>query len=220
MIAKDLISYYIPSASCSATGDDVLAILDEHKIAHLALVDNENYHGVISESEIFDFNDSSISIKKIKPILVRPFVTAYSHIYEVIKILTEFNLTVVPVLDEKQEYLGMISIQDIAKNFAKLTNAHEPGGVLVLGINIRDYSLAQAAQIVESDNAKILSSYISSNTNSLIIDLILKINKKDLTSIVSAFGRYNYEIKATFHESIFDDDIQKRYEQFMNYLNM
>lgn len=220
MIAKDLISYYIPSVSCSASGDDVLQIMDEHKVSHLPLVDNDNYHGIISDSEIYDLEDSSISIKKVKPILLRPFVVAGSHIYEVIKVLTEFNITAIPVLDEKQEYIGVITIQDLAFNFAKITNAHEPGGILVLGIQLRDYSLAQAAQIVESDNAKILSSYISSNPNSLTIDLVLKINKKDLTSIVSAFGRYNYEIKATFHESILDDDLQRRYEQFMNYLNM
>ncbi len=220
MIAKDLISYYIPSASSSASGDDVLAIMDEHKVSHLPLVDDDNYHGIISDSEIYDLEDSSLPIKNIKQNLILPFVNVQSHIYDVIKAVAEFNISVVPVLDDQQAYLGLITIQDLALNFAKITNAHEPGGILVLGIHIRDYSLAQAAQIVESDNAKILSSYIYNNQNSMSIDLVLKINKKDLTSIVSAFGRYNYEIKATYHESIFDDDLQRRYEQFMNYLNM
>ena len=220
MIAKDLISYHIPSASSSATGDDILSIMDEHRISHIPIVDKENYHGIISEDEILDLEDPSKAIKNIKSNLNRPFVSVYSHIYDAIKVLTDYKITTIPVLGEQQEYLGLIAIQDLAFNFAQLTNAHEPGGILVLGINIRDYSLAQAAQIVESDNAKILSSYISSIPNSLQVDLILKINKKDLTTIVSAFGRYNYEIKATFHESIFDDDLQRRYEQFMNYLNM
>ncbi len=220
MIAKDLISYFIPSASSSASGEDVLAIMDEHRISHLPLVDGGNYFGIISDSEIYDFENPDLPINKIKPNLLRPFAHVYSHIYELIKVFTEFNITVVPILDDNQEYLGLVSIQDIAMNFAKLTNAHEPGGILVLGINQRDYSLAQAAQIVESDNAKILSSYITNSQNNLQIDLVLKINKKDLSSIISAFQRYKYEVRATFHESIFDEDLQRRYEQFMNYLNM
>ncbi|MFT6716742.1 MAG: acetoin utilization protein AcuB, partial [Saprospiraceae bacterium] len=96
----------------------------------------------------------------------------------------------------------------------------EPGGILVLEVKNRDYSLAQAAQIVESDNAKILSSYTYGNDNTLTLDLVLKINTKDLSTIISAFERYNYIVKNSYHESRFDEDMQGRYDQFMNYLNM
>lgn len=220
MIAKELISYHIPSASCSATGDDVLVLMDENQCTHIALVDKGTYHGIISDSEIYDLDDSSVPLKQVKPNLLRPFIDVYSHIYEAISIVNEYQISIIPVLDEKEKFIGVISLQDLALKFSKITNAHEPGGILILEVNIRDYSLAQAAQIVESDNAKILSSYICNTPDSLKIDLVLKINKKDLSAIISAFSRYNYIVKASYHESKFDDDIQRRYEQFMNYLKM
>jgi hypothetical protein len=123
-------------------------------------------------------------------------------------------------LDDNEEYLGLITIQDMAFQFAKITNAVEPGGVLILGINIRDYSLSQAAQIVESDNAKILSSYLSATSDTTELDLILKINKSDLSIIIKSFERFNYKIKASFHESAFEDDLRDKFNQFMRYLNM
>ena len=194
--------------------------MDEFRCAHLPVVDKGKYHGIISENEILDWEDSALTFDKIKKTLIRPFVNVYSHVYEVISVVSEFQLTIVPVLDDKEEYIGMISLQDLAFAFSKITNASAPGGVIILEVNVRDYSLAQAAQIVESDNARILSSYLNNTSDSLRIELVLKINKEDLSSIINSFMRYNYTVKASFHESQFDEDIQRRYEQFMNYLNM
>lgn len=220
MIARELISYYIPSVSSSKKAERVLELMDEHKVSHLPVVDNGVYHGIISDTEIYDLEDTFISLKKAKPNLIRPYVNAYSHIYEIIATATDFRITAVPVLDDKEEYVGLISLQDLAVAFAKITNAHEPGGIVILGLNVRDYSMVQVAQIVESENAKILSSYISSQEDSLKIDLTLKINLTDLSAILAAFDRFNYEIKASYHESRFDEDLQRRYDQFLNYLNI
>ena len=220
MFAKEIISYYIPALKGKSTGDEALAQMDEHRCSHLPVVDKGKYHGVISENEILDWEDSSQSFNSIKKTLVRPFVNVYSHVYEVISLVSELHITVVPILDDKEEYIGMISLQDLAFAFSKITNANVPGGVIILEVNVRDYSLAQASQIVESDHAKILSSYISNTSDSMKIELVLKTNKEDLSSIINSFNRYNYNVKASFHESQFDEDIQRRYEQFMNYLNM
>jgi len=220
LIAKELISYYIPAVSFDASGDDALSIMEEHKLNHIPLVKNNNYQGILSENTVLEFDDPSLTIAENKPNLMRPFVNVYSHIFDIIKILAEFRLTCIPVLDDNEEYLGLITIQDMAFQFAKITNAVEPGGVLILGINIRDYSLSQAAQIVESDNAKILSSYLSATSDTTELDLILKINKSDLSIIIKSFERFNYKIKASFHESAFEDDLRDKFNQFMRYLNM
>lgn len=220
MFAKEIISYYIPALKSSATGDDALAQMDEFRCSHLPVVDKGKYHGLVSDNEILDWEDPGKKLSTVKTSLQKPYVNVYSHIYEVISLVHEHKITVVPVLDDKEEYIGIISIQDLAFNFATITNAAEPGGVVILELNARDYSMAQIAQIVESDNAKILSSYAKNSAESMKVEVVLKISKKDLSAIISSFSRYNYDVKATFHESRFDEDIQRRYEQFMNYLNM
>lgn len=220
MVARELLSYHIPSISCGDNGEKALSIMDENRVSHVAVVDSDEYHGLISDNDIYDLEDSFAPLNKVKPNLIRPFVYSYSHLYEIIAIADEFNLTAVPVLDDEDQYVGVVGLQELTKAFAQLTNAKEPGGVLILGLNVRDYSMSQVAQIVESDNAKILSSYISTQADSLKMDLVLKINKSDLSSIIASFDRYDYDIKASFHESIHDEDLEKRYRQFMKYINI
>lgn len=220
MIAKELISFHIPSISCNDSGADALALMDDNRVSHIAVVEGDDYKGLISDSEIYDLEDESLPLSKVKPNLMRPFVNGFSHSYEIISLLSDFNITAIPVLDDKEQYLGVISSQDLVKEFTKITNANEPGGILILGLNVRDYSMAQVAQIIEGDNAKILSSYTSSQEDSLKIELILKINRTDLSSIIAAFDRYDYDVKASFHQSVHDEDVERRYEQFIKYLNI
>ena len=96
----------------------------------------------------------------------------------------------------------------------------ENGAILVLEINQVDYSLAQIAQIVESNNARILSSYIMSSPDSTKLEVTLKINKTELTSIIRTFERYDYVISASFQKSQFYDDIQDRFDSLLNFLKM
>jgi hypothetical protein len=91
---------------------------------------------------------------------------------------------------------------------------------LVLEVNQIDYSLAQIAQIVESNNAKILSSYIMSSPDSTKLEVTLKINKTELDPIIRTFERYDYTISASFQKSDFNDDLQLRYDSLINYLKL
>ena len=95
----------------------------------------------------------------------------------------------------------------------------EKGGILILEVNELDYSMAQIGQIVESNEAKILSSTILSDASSTKLDITLKINQEDLTSIIRTFERYDYVVKASYQNGSGAEDLQWRYDALMNYLN-
>ena len=96
-----------------------------------------------------------------------------------------------------------------------------PGGVIVLEMNAYDYSLAQIARIVEDNDAKILSSNVTSINNSFKIEVTLKINHTDLTSIIRSFMRFDYTIKASLQgKNRHEDVLRNNYDQFMLYLNV
>jgi hypothetical protein len=117
--------------------------------------------------------------------------------------------------------MGMITAQRLMQYMGDMFSVKNPGGILILDLNANDYSLTQIAQIVESNDAKILSLYITSPPDSLKLELTLKINRIDLTAIIQTFIRFDYTIKAQFME---DDEMDSlysnRYEQFMLYLNI
>ena len=96
-----------------------------------------------------------------------------------------------------------------------------PGGVIVLELNIHDYSLAHIARIVEDNDAKIISSQVTYIADSMKIEVSLKINRTDLTSIIQSFMRYDYTVKALYRSNNRNEDVlRNNYEQLMMYLNV
>jgi len=219
MKAIELISEDIPPLTHTDTGEKALRWMDEFKVSHLPVLKNGNFVGVISESDILDKMDVQDTLDKLFDHLPRPYVNQNSHIYEVLAKISEHKLSILPILDENEKYLGCTSIHNLITKIANTGSIKESGGIIVLEVNAVDYSMAQIAQIVESNNAKILSSYIMSPSDSNKLEVTLKINQIELDRIIRTFERYDYTIKASFQKSSGDEDVQFRYDALMNYLN-
>lgn len=220
MLAKDLITDEVPPLKTSDTGLMVINWMDEFKVSHLPIVNNHEYLGLISDTDILDLNITDEEIGKYKLSLIRPFVKENQHVYEVIKMISNMKLTVLPVLDENENYLGLIPLTSLLQQFSILAAIREPGGIIVLEMNELDYSLSQIAQIVEGNDGKILSCYLNSLPDSTRIEVTVKVNKTDISGILQTFNRYNYTVKASFHQSEFSDDMKNRFDSFMNYINI
>ena len=219
MKAIELISEEIPPLTHTDTGEKALRWMDEFKVSHLPVLKNGNFVGVISESDILDKMDVQDTLDKLFDHLPRPYVNENAHIYEVLSKISEHKLSILPILDDNEKYLGCTSIHNLITKIANTGSIKESGGIIVLEVNAIDYSMAQIAQIVESNNAKILSSYIMSPSDSNKLEVTLKINQIELDRIIRTFERYDYTIKASFQKSSGDEDVQFRYDALMNYLN-
>lgn len=220
MLAKDLISDEIPAVRISDTGSKVISLMDENKVSHLPIVNNNTYLGLICDTDILDMVNSEDELKKHKLSLMRPFVKERQHVYDVIKIFSELNLTVLPVVDDKENFVGLISMVSLLRVFSSISSTNEPGGIIVLELQNYDYSLTQISQIIESNDGKILSCYVNSIADTSKIEVTLKINKQDLSGILQTFSRYDYKVKFSFHQSEFTDDLKKRFDSFMNFINI
>ncbi len=221
MVAKDLISEVIPSLKTSDLGQTALNWMEIFKISHLPIVNNQEFLGLISDTDIFDMNQPSEPIGNHALTLYKPYVTTEQHIFEVIGLASRLKLSVVPVLDLKNNYKGVITSNDLIRHIAGISSMDQPGGIIVLEVSDRDYSLSQIAQIVESNNIKILSMYITSSPGSMLLEVALKVNTSDLVSVIRTFERYNYEVKtwATDNDSM-DRFYTERLDLLMKYLNI
>ena len=220
MLAIELIADTIPPVHTSDTVQKVMERLVEFRLRHLPIVNEEQFLGLVADTDLLKETDNQVQIGSLALSLVNPYVREDQHIYDVIRLFYEQQLTVVPVLDVKKNYLGLISINNMNEYFAKLTSVTEPGGIIVLEITNKNNSLAHMAQIVESDNAQILSSYIRTFPDSTKMEVTLKVNKLDISAIIATFLRYEYDIKATFNHSDDNDNSKDRYDSLMNYLNL
>jgi len=220
MLAQELITDEIPPLKTSDTGLKALHWMDELKVTHLPIVNNQEFLGLISDTDILDLNTPEEAIGNHKLSLIRPFVKADQHIYEVLRLVSSMKLSLIPVLSEEETYMGVITTNQLVQHFANMAALNDPGGIIVLELNVHDYTMTEIARIIESNDAKILSSYVSSHSDSTKLELTLKINRSDLTGILQTFFRFNYNVKASFHQSEFMDDIKTRFDSFLNYINM
>ena len=221
MLAQDLISDIIPSLKTSDTGQTALNWMEIFRISHLPIVNNLDFLGLISDADIYDFNQPDEPIGNHKLTLFKPYVRTDQHLFEVIGLASRLKLSIVPVLDEKTHFRGVITTNDLIRYIAGISSIEQPGAILVLEMLDRDYSLSQIAQIIEGNNFKVLSMYITSPPESTKLEVTLKINTDNLNSVIKTFERYNYEVKTWLS----DNDSMNRFyserlDMLMKYLDM
>ena len=172
MQAKDLISDVIPAIRINELGIKALNWMEIFRISHLPVIDNNNdLVGIISDNNIFDYDLSEKEIGSFKFPLKKPYVTFEQHVYEVIELVSINKLSMVPVLNERKRYIGIITLHDLVHQFAKLTAVENPGAVFILELSKHNYSLSQIVQIIESNDAKVLSLYVSSPPESVPLEV-------------------------------------------------
>jgi acetoin utilization protein AcuB len=220
MLAKDLISIDIPPLKVSDDGKKALEWMEEFKVSHLPVIDKTHYVGLVSDAELIDLITPGEHISKIRRTLSKPFVYEQQHAYEVLKMYTLLKITSIPVIDVKEHYVGVITMQKMLDYFAELTAAQEPGSLIVLDLHQRDYSLSQISQIVESNGAKVLSLFLTPRTDSTELEVTIKLNSMDVAAVLQTFERYGYTVKASFSQNTSNKALKDRYDALMHYLNI
>jgi len=220
MIARHLISEEIIPLKTSSTGKEALSLMEELKVTHLPIVNNEVFLGLISEQDIYDLNIPEEPLGNYKLSLKHPYVSEHQHLYDVLKLVNEMKLSLIPVLDDHERYLGCITLLDLVGAMAGSFSLENPGGVIVLEMSQNDYDLSEIARIVESNDAKVLSLFISTHVDSTRLEVVLKLNRTDLGGVLQTFDRYGYFVKASFGDEEDHDDLKENYDSLMNYLNL
>lgn len=218
MIAFELLNDSIPPLKGSDTGEKALAWMDEFRVSHLPVVKGKEYSGLISEEEILNLDEPDKPISKLKLSLPRPFILGERHVYDAVKVFADLHISVLPVLNSKEQYIGMLTSSELLSAISNITAVGSVGGIIVIELNTNDYALSQIARIVESNNARILSAYITPHSDSTKMELTLKIDHTDLARVIASLTRHNFTVTSSFHESVFREDMKFRYDALMHYL--
>jgi acetoin utilization protein AcuB len=219
MIAAEFLSPEIIPLKVTDKGHAALIALGDYYVKHLPIVSEKKLIGVLSEQDIFD-NPIDDEIGTYHLILQNPRVSNTDHLFEIMRLMAENNLTAIPVVDQNDEYLGVITQESLIHFYATSFSFAEPGGILVLELNRSNYSLSEISRLVESENAQILSSFITSKPDSEEVLVTLKLNRTDLNRIQATLERFDYEIYAAYTEVEYLDALKERYDSLINYLNV
>ncbi|MCX6245760.1 MAG: CBS domain-containing protein [Bacteroidetes bacterium] len=218
--ARQLITGVIPPLEPSESGINALGMMDDLRVSQLPIVKDEEFKGLISDTDILTLNNFDETIGNYPLSLSNAYVRENHHIYDVLRLFDSLKLDLLPVLDDKGHYIGSITLAGLIHHISGLMALDNPGGIIILEINEKDYLLTEIAQIVESNDARILSMYITTYPDSTRLDVTLKVNKIDVGAILQTFVRYNYIIKASFSEDTYTESLKERFDSLMNYLNI
>jgi acetoin utilization protein AcuB len=221
MIAEELINHMLPPLKLTDDASKAIAWMEEFRCGQLPVVENEKFLGFISEDIILEQNDLTKKINHFELTGDHCRVTADAHFYEVLKTASDNKLQMVAVLNDLTQYAGVITVADIMVSFAQTAAVQMPGSILVISMDLIDYSLAEISRLVEENNAKIISSTMAEDPlDKGKIKLTIKINQDDLSRVVATLERFGYRIIARYQAAQTEELNKDRLDMFMRYLNI
>lgn len=221
MIALDLINQMIAPLKPEDKALRAIDWMDEFRVNQLPVVEGDTYLGMIDEDVVFSSANPDIPIKELMLKHKNVTIEQGRHLFELIKLANEHDIDVVPVIDENDSFLGVVTVNDTAKAFSQLASAEYPGGIIVLSLNRKDYSLSEISRLAEAEGIKILSSFVSFDTkDNQKMKLTLKFNKIDISRLIATYERFDYKVISQFQETQSGGYEKERLNLLFKYLEL
>lgn len=219
MIAKEITTQDILPLRMDDNCAQAMTMMSVYHVSDLPVVDGDKLVGILSEDDVTT-TDPAKKVSEFRMGQSFVFVTEDEHIFEILGKLAEHKISVMPVVDKEENYLGLITQEQLIKYYANTFSFKEPGTIIIVKIHKSEYSLSEVTRVIEMEGGLILASFITAlpDTNNLL--LTLKINQQDISKILQALDRYEYDIHATFMEDDYVSDLKSRYDLLMTYLNV
>lgn len=221
MQAYEFINNLIPPLKLSDKAGKALVWMEEIRTNVLPVVDQGRFLGFVTDEMIYEVNNPDLPISEIDLVASSGFVFIDRHIYEVLRVSSEHHTSMVAVLDRDSTYQGVVTVEDAITAFTDSISLQSQGGVLILSMFMTDYSLYDIARIVESENAKILSSFISSDPlDDSKIKVTLKLDQTELRHIKATMERFGYKVIDHYQEEIALSSEQDRLGNLLRFLDI
>lgn len=220
MKTTDFLAFDVPVLSDTDSGFYALAKMQEHQLLHLPLVVDKKLVALVSDADLDAIADLSLPVYRDEVSLPLHYVRENDHLFEAIRLSVKLKLTLIPVVDDEFNYVGSIRTTNLLQALAQHTAVLESGSIIVLEMNLQDFSLADIARIVESDKARIVGSYVMKSPVAGRMLLTLKINKSEAHPIVASLERFNFRVVCYFSEPGHESILRERFDALMNYLKI
>jgi acetoin utilization protein AcuB len=220
MLTKELISPSIPLLHLHDTVYGALQMMNDCHVTNLAIDNDGKYVGLVSEEALMQVNDETLTIGELKDSFPHFFIKESDHFLKALQMAVENKLSVIPVIDDEKNLSGVISYHELLKKASEFINVKDPGGLIVLEIESTNYSFSEISRLVETNDAQItqLNTYTDPQTG--LMQVTLKINKKEVSDIIATFQRYEYNVKYYFGEELYENELRTNYDNLMNYLKL
>ena len=218
MLTRELISNSIPYLHTHDKVYHALQLMNDYHVAHLPVVENDSYLGVISEEQLLQSDDER-TLNELQITDGSTSVQANDHFLKAIQTAVINKLSIVPVVEEKQ-LLGIVTYNDLLRNASEFMSLSQPGALIVLEIDNKDYSFTEINRIVESNDAQITQLNTLTDPETGATQITIPVSKLEVSDIIATFQRYEYNVKYYFGEELYQNELRTNYDNLMNYLKI
>ncbi|HAF77698.1 MAG: CBS domain-containing protein [Maribacter dokdonensis] len=208
----------LPVFDIKDTSEKILEFFQDTTYSHIAILEDGRFLGLFSEIDADGLLPDS-KIEDFRYELQSFFARRETNWLDVLEVFARNEANLLPILNEKEEVVGYYCLTDIVAEFIDTPFFTDPGSILVVATGIKDYSFSEIAQIVESNNAKLIGGFITDTQND-IVQVTLKITANNYNKVVQTFRRYNYHILFGNSDDEFLEDLKKRSDYLDKYLNV
>jgi acetoin utilization protein AcuB len=220
MLTVELINNNIPRLQLQDTVSKALQLIADFRLTHLPVIADNKFLGLVSEEDLLDAEEEKMPIELMQENFINAFVLENEHFLTAVTCANQFDSTVVPVVNQEKDFLGVIITADLLKTIGNFAGTNEIGGIVVLEMERSQFAISEISRIVESNDATILHLNTTIQKDTGLFTVTLHINKKEISSIVSTFERYDYDVLYYFGTEIFENEVHSNYKHLMNYLDI
>lgn len=196
----------------------VIQFFKANTYSHVAVMDEDRFLGVLSEKDL-EVYESGKKIEDYRYQLEAFFVREETAWLDVLEAFARNEANCLPILGDDEKVIGYYDLTEVIIQFIETPFFTEPGGILVLAKGIKDYSFSEIAQIVESNNLKLIGGFITDIEND-VVQITIKISTSNLNEVIQSFRRYNYTILFGNNDDKFIEDLKQRSDYLDKYLNV
>jgi CBS domain-containing protein len=220
MLTVDLSSQSLPYLRPQDKVYQALQLMNDNQVTHLPIVEGEKYIGLISEDDLLLAENDNAELSELQQSFATTAVKSDEHFLKAIQVAAENGLSVVPIIDNDNDIAGAVTYSDLLKHASDFMSLNEPGGLIVLEMPSNQYSFSEISKILETNDAQITQLNTLNNPETGIMRITIRINKPDVSDVVAAFQRYEYDVKYFFGEELYVNELRNNYDNLMNYLKI
>ncbi|NLL70006.1 MAG: CBS domain-containing protein [Epulopiscium sp.] len=209
MYVKDRMNRNVISVFPEASISLAFQLMTEQGYSHLPVIQNEKLVGMVTEKLLTEVSPSKattlsiyelnylLSKTKVKDIMNKDviFVKPDMLIEEAAALLRDKMVDALPVIDDHDKLLGILTRTDIIDAFIELMGINDPGTRIVLEVKDEAGALADILGIIKEYGMSI--THISSfdqNTADQKQEIVMRLNTLETDEVLNVLKEKNYNI--------------------------
>jgi len=215
----DYISNDYKALNLDTTVSKVKEVFKELPFVHFPIVENGRLLGILSQDNVAHYSNNKATLKDLQLLFDFYHAAENTHCIDLITLFAQYDTDILPIINNKQEYLGYYELDEILQVFYNTPFLQQSSTTLIIEKENKTYSMSEIAQIIESNNITLLGMYIS-EINELNHQITLRLATEDVNEVIQSLRRYGYHVITQNKDDLLLEQLKERSGYLQKYLDI